>query len=203
MRPEQLTEFQLDALREVGSIGASHAATALSQLLGRPVRIEVPDMRLLRVTEVPGTLGAAEELIAAAYCRILGDLSGSMLIVAPEVTALALTDHLHGREAGETTAFGHDEQALFVHVAFLQAAAYLAAISRMMDISVLPSPPQFALDMAGAILQVAISRLGLRAEKALVVQTRFHLEELTLDASLLFMPDPESLDVVLTRLGLA
>lgn len=203
MRPENLNDMQIDALRELGSIGAAHAATALSQLVGRAIEIEVPEIKLLKVTEVPRVLGGPEQLVAAAYSRFLGDIGGSILFIVPAAAALVLVDHLHGRSPGTTMTFDHDEQALFVHVAFVQASAYLAAIARMTGVNVLPSPPQFAYDMAGAILEVGVARVGMRANSALLVRTAFIGDEFTLDATLLFLPDPEGLDIVLNRLGLA
>lgn len=203
MRPDSLSALQIDALREVGGIGAGHAATALSQLVDRAIEITVPEIALLPVTEVPGVLGGQERVVAAAYSRLLGEISGSILFVAPESTALALMDNLHGREAGSTATFGHEEEALFIHVAYVLAAAYVAAIARMADLNVLPAPPQFALDMAGAILEIAVARIGMRADTALLVRTLFMSEETTIDATLFFLPDPESLAVILSRLGLA
>ena len=47
MRLEGLSELQLDALREVGSIGAGHAATALSQLVGMPVGVRNPEIDII------------------------------------------------------------------------------------------------------------------------------------------------------------
>ena len=37
-----LKALQLDALREVANIGAGHAATALSQMIGETIMISVP-----------------------------------------------------------------------------------------------------------------------------------------------------------------
>ena len=40
---DELNSLELDTLREVGSIGTGNAATSLSQMLGREVRITLPD----------------------------------------------------------------------------------------------------------------------------------------------------------------
>ncbi len=40
--PSDYTELQLDALRELANIGAGTAATALSQMLGQEVALDVP-----------------------------------------------------------------------------------------------------------------------------------------------------------------
>jgi hypothetical protein len=41
-------ESELDRVRELTNIGAGHAATAFAQLVGRPCRMRVPTVRLLR-----------------------------------------------------------------------------------------------------------------------------------------------------------
>ena len=54
-----LKELQLDALKEVANIGAGHAATALSQLTSRTIMINVPEVNVRPLEEVPELLGRA------------------------------------------------------------------------------------------------------------------------------------------------
>jgi chemotaxis protein CheC len=77
VRLDLLTEMQLSALRETGSIGAGHAATALSQLVGHCVTIDVPTLEIIEIGEVPAVFGGPETLVGAVYTRLLGDLAGS------------------------------------------------------------------------------------------------------------------------------
>ena len=42
-----LTDVQRDALQEVANIGASHAATALSQMVNRDIRIGIPSVEVI------------------------------------------------------------------------------------------------------------------------------------------------------------
>ena len=46
-RYEDMNLQELDVIKEIGSIGTSHAATALSQLLQREVRITIPKVKIL------------------------------------------------------------------------------------------------------------------------------------------------------------
>ena len=48
---EQLTSLEIDTLREIGSIGTGNAATALSQMLGKEVRITMPEVRIMGYNE--------------------------------------------------------------------------------------------------------------------------------------------------------
>lgn len=203
MRVENLNELQMDALREVGNIGAGHAATALSQMTGAPISLSNPSLELVEFSAVPQLLGGAERLVAASYCRLLGDIDGGMLLMAQRESALALVDLLHSREPGTTLSFGAEEERLLTHVSTVLSSAYLAAIARMTDMNLLPAPPSFVLDMAGAILEVATVETGMRAKMALLVRTSFFDERTTVDVMLFFLPDPDSLDVILGRLGIA
>jgi len=202
VKPENLSEFQIDALRELGSVGAGHAATALSQLLDHMVDITVPEVRLVPVSDVPMVFGGPETLVGAVHCRLLGDIAGSMLFIAPRHALLALVDMLRTREIGSTKSLNAEEDALITHCASILMSAYLAAVSRMADINLLPSNPSFAFDMMGAILQVATLESGMKADTAIVVLTSFSDERSAVDAALFFLPDPDSLEVLLGRLGI-
>ena len=48
----EITQFQLDALREIGNIGSGHAATALSTLLQRRIDMSVPKVWVVPFEQV-------------------------------------------------------------------------------------------------------------------------------------------------------
>lgn len=203
MRMDTLTDMQVDALREVGSIGAGHAATALSQLVGHAIFIDVPTLDVVDIGDVPELFGGPEALVAGVHVRLLGDLGGSMLFMAERASALALVDLMRSRKVGTARTFGADEEALVSHVASILMSAYLAAIGRLADISLLPARASSALDMAGALMEAVTSSVALHADVALLLRTRFHDAETSVDAYLFFLPDPDALEVLLGRLGVA
>ena len=202
MDPQRLSALQLDALSEVGNIGAGHAATALSQLLGTAVGVTVPRVRLLSVTEVSSVFGGPENLVGAVYSRLLGDLSGGLLFVAPRDDLLALADALRSRPVGTAKSLGADEEGLVLHAASVLQSSYISAIARLAELSLLPSPADFAFDMMGAIMQAVTAAIGMRADTAILIMTRFETEEIAVDGALFYLPDPDSLEVLLGRLGI-
>ena len=44
---DELSALEIDTLREVGSIGTGNAATALSSMLNREIRITYPEVRIM------------------------------------------------------------------------------------------------------------------------------------------------------------
>jgi len=203
MRFDTLTEMQADALRETGSIGAGHAATALSQLVGHAVSIDVPTLEVLGVGDVPDLFGGPEVLVVGVHVRVLGDIGGSMLFMAERASALALVDMMHARPVGTAKAFGADEEALVSHVASILMAAYLAAVGRLADVSLLPARASSTLDMAGAIMDAVTADVAMRADVALLLKTRFYGSDTSVDSYLFFLLDPTGLGVLLGRLGVA
>lgn len=203
MRIDTLTEMQTDALRETGSIGAGHAATALSQLVGHAISIDVPTLEIVGIGDVPELFGGPEVLVAGVHVRLLGDLGGSMLFMAERSSALALVDLMHARPVGSSRSYGADEEALLSHVASILMSAYLAAVGRLADVSIIPARPSSAMDMAGALMEAVTSAVAMQSDVALLLKTRFCDAETSVDAYLFFLPDPEALELLLGRLGVA
>lgn len=203
MKARDLTELQLDALCEIGGIGAGHAATALSQLVDRLIELDVPRVEIVDIARVPGIFGGPERLVLAVYARMLGDISGGVLFTADRKAALALVDMMHGRAGRKATSIGHEEEAWIRHVASIVISAYLGAVSRMTDLEIIPSSPVLAFDMAGALLEAAVAEVGMKAVDAVFVRTTFMDKGDAIESALFFVPDPDSLSVILGRLGLA
>src|SRR6187431_3048409 len=85
-----LKAIQMDALREVANIGAGHAATALSQMVGQTIMISVPTINVSRLEDIPPQVAAHDEPVAAVLMHMLGDLTGRTLLVFPRRTAVRL-----------------------------------------------------------------------------------------------------------------
>lgn len=196
-----LKDLQRDALLEVGSIGAGHAATALSELVDRKVMIAVPRLEIIAVHQVPELVGGPETLVAAVYVRVLGDVRGSMLFLVPRESALSVVDLLQGHDLGTTKVIGETDEELLKQTGNILVMAYLNSLTRLTDLIFLPSPPAFAFDMAGAILDSIMAEAGMVAEHAIVVSTEFLRIAEKVNAMLFFLPKPETLEVILSRLG--
>src|SRR3954468_11804802 len=89
-----LKDIQLDALREVANIGAGHAATALSQMIGETIMISVPTINVARLEDVPPQVADPDEPVAPVLMHMMGDLTGRTLLVFPRRTALRLASML-------------------------------------------------------------------------------------------------------------
>ncbi|HUX33403.1 MAG TPA: chemotaxis protein CheC, partial [Gemmatimonadaceae bacterium] len=147
-----LKALQLDALREVANIGAGHAATALSQMVGGTIMISVPRINIQRLEDVAPLVGDPEEPVAAVLLHILGDLSGRTLLVFPKSAALQLAELMLHRPSGSSVELGELEQSAIKEAGNILSSAYMNALSEFMGMLLLPSPPALAIDMSAAVL---------------------------------------------------
>jgi len=78
---DHITDLQLDALREVGNIGAGHAATSLAELLGEGIDITVPNAGLLKTSELSASQADPDAMVAGVVFEISGQAGGVMMYV--------------------------------------------------------------------------------------------------------------------------
>jgi chemotaxis protein CheC len=200
-----LKELQLDALKEVANIGAGHAATALSQLTSRTIMINVPEVNVRPLEEVPELLGAADEVIAAVLMHMMGDLTGRTLVLFPEPSAKALCDILFRRTPGTTTGFTPMEQSGLKEAGNILASAYMNALSDFMGMMLVPSVPSLVIDLSAAILTTAYLNFGHDRDYVFCVETAFRVEGATepLRGHFLLLPDMPSLRAIFDAIRLS
>ena len=78
---EELDGMALDVMREIGSIGTGSAATALSSLIGEPVKMTVPEIEIREFNDAIALLGDPEDVMAAILVKMSGEVTGTMLFL--------------------------------------------------------------------------------------------------------------------------
>jgi chemotaxis protein CheC len=81
--------------------------------------------------------------------------------------------------------------------------SYLSALSGMTRLTITPSIPYIAVDMAGAILSVPAVQFGQYGNNALLIQTEFGSTTgvRSISGNFILMPEEESYEKILTSLG--
>lgn len=205
MKANELGVLQLDGLREVANIGAGHAATALSQLTGRRIMIDVPEVQFVRVEDVSELTGDPGEAVGAVAMQVFGDAKARTVIILPGATARRVTEILLRSEGLQfPDAFGEMERSALKEVGNMLAGAYLTALSDFLGMLLLPSVPDLALDMAGAVLQSTHLDFA-DTESVLCIETclRMDGEGDLLRGYFLMLPAAGSLERILQAIRLA
>ena len=200
-----LKAIQLDALKEVANIGAGHAATALSQMIGGTIMISVPTINISRLEDIPPQVAEPDEPVAAVLMHMLGDLTGRTLLVFPKPTAVRLAELMLRRPAGSSQELGEMEQSAIKEAGNILSSAYMNALSDFMGMMLLPSPPSLAVDMSTAVLTTAYLQFGSDRDYVFCVESEFYMTDVDekLRGFFLLLPDPASLQAILRAVRVA
>lgn len=196
---EKISEQYFDVLREIGNIGAGNATTALASLLQCKVDMKVPQVKMVEFKDVGALLGGEEQEMAGAFLGVEGDITGSILFLVKKEIAIHLVKKLMGDMAGDE--LGEMESSAFKEIANIITGSYLNALSTLTNLTIYPSVPDLAIDMAGAILSVPAIEFGIMGDKILLIQSQIS-DEIDIDGFFIMVPDVESYERILQALGI-
>lgn len=194
------SDMELDALKEIGNIGAGNAATALSMILSCKIKMNVPRVAIIPFDDVSNSVGGPENLVAGIFMRITGDINGNILLIAPKVNAYNLLKYLLKKEPDEK-GFSAMEESALTEMGNIIASSYVVALSDFTKLSMKISVPSFAYDMAGAILSFPLSLYGYMGDTAFLIETEFAEGIDDLKFHFFLIPDDASLKVLLKAIG--
>lgn len=202
-RFEQLSSLELDTLREISSIGTGNAATALSDLLNREVRITLPEVRIMGYNEAIEWIGGAEAVTAGVLMGMGGQMSGVMLSVQKlEFINLVLETMLDTR-VEDYSELDDLSRSTLIEVGNILISTFINALSGLSNISVSLTVPAFTVDMQGAILTVPMAMYGGTSDYLMTIGGDFVCDKQQVPCHLLLSPDVRSLNFLLAKLGVS
>jgi chemotaxis protein CheC len=196
---ESISTQYFDVLKELGNIGAGNATTALASLLQCKVDMKVPQVLTLDFKDVGALLGGEEQVMAGAYLAVEGDITGSILFLVKKDIAIHLVKKLMGDMASED--FGEMERSAFKEISNIITGSYLNALATLTNLTIYPSIPDLAIDMAGAILSVPAIEFGIMGDKIILIQSQIS-DDIEIDGYFIMIPDMESYEKILSALGI-
>lgn len=194
---EKLGPDHLDLLKEVGNIGAGHAATALSLLLNKSIVLRIPSVKVLSLTELLGR--DTEKHVAVSYIQVEGGLNGHFFMMFEIGYANRLVHELVPGEKVLDSGLG---KSAYCEISNILCGSYLSALSSLLDVSLVQSPPVCAIDMEGAILGEGLVELSLGDDSVILMDAILFDQEKQhqLRGEFFFLPDPESMEVIFEQI---
>ena len=197
----QVNDMYVDVLKEIGNIGAGNATTAMANMLNIRINMDVPRVELLTFQELGSAICPEDESIVGIYLEVTDDITGSMMFLMKLDSAHYLVNKLMGRPADYAEDFDEMDMSALKEIGNIIAGSYLNALSAMTQLTIAPSVPYIAIDMAGAILSVPAIQFGKIGDNALMITTEFG-DEVMIEGYFILLPDLESYEKILKSLGI-
>ncbi len=203
----EITEMHLDVLKEIGNIGAAHAATSLSQLLGQKIDMRVPNVQLVTFDEMFDLAGGSEKVVAGIFLRIEGDVTGTMFFVLTIESATQFIRKLTmdpGFTFTDMEDLGMGASAL-QELGNILSGSYLSALSDFTSLNIYPTVPSLSIDMVGAIVSFGLIEVSQYSDEVIVIETEILQEGeqgmTSLAGHFFLLPDPPSYRTIFNSLG--
>lgn len=164
----------LDALKEVGNIGAGKASGVLSRLTDQKVMLKTPDLFLTKTEDIPGLIGGPQELVVGIYSSINGDVSGTLLMTFNTKSALMLADLLQGKKTGVTVTLDKTAQTKLKEVGDVMAKNYVKSITDFLQLKVEKTEERIISTFGESLPDLVL--LGIKERYALFISTDFEIQ---------------------------
>ena len=198
---EDMNLQDLDVMKEISSIGTSHAATSLSKLLQKEVRISIPEISVLGYDETVSRIGEIEELVAATLVRMSNEVNGLMLFIFKLDLANVVLEKLIGRRYDSFEQMDELDYSALEEVGNIIICSYVNAFTQLVGVEIDLSVPSSTLNMLGGILTVPMAEYGYETDKLMYINAEFIMDGRKLSDGLLMLPDIDSLNSILEKLG--
>jgi chemotaxis protein CheC len=202
---ERPTTTDDELLAETLSAAMVRASDVLAEMSGRPIRISTPSIDRCSPDDVAHMAGGAEVVVVAVYLGILGALSGHALLLLEPDSARRLAGFLldsvgSGRPVESEGAVDLDDlgRSALGEIGNVTVSAFLNELGRRSSLAILTTPPQVVVEMAGAVIDAAVSDVVGEQDRVLAAHTIFHDGEDRIHALLLVLPELGSLQRLLT-----
>lgn len=198
---EEINDLEIDILKEIGSIGGGNAATALSSMLNAKVNMSLPKVEILDFNEALNNVGDPEEVVAAILVEMSGELGGIMLFILTKQFSDEILFRMLGKTESNFFELEEIDSSVLMEIGNIVISSYITAMSSLVNMSVELSVPQLAVNMLGGIMSVPIAMMGQHSDRIMMITGEFKIDGKALNSNMLLLPDVESLNVLMRKLG--
>ncbi|MCX8151002.1 MAG: chemotaxis protein CheC [Candidatus Bathyarchaeota archaeon] len=184
-----IDEVDLGILLELGSIGAGHAATALSQVLQQQVTINIPRIHTIPPHELPKHYEKHEEPTTAVYMQIANN-DCDILLAFDAVEAKKIAAIMTMAPSVEELDPAMEESAI-QELGNILIGSFLTAISDFTGIQLIPTTPQRVIDTFDSIIDNFVVKQAITSDNALIFDTQFKRSNEDAKSILILFPSPQ------------
>lgn len=186
---QRIDEFQVDQLKEIMNIGASHASTALSQMIHKKVDLSVPRAYIDEIQNLSKFIENKDEEVTTAILKIYGDASGVMFFMFSDGDESKIANIL----VNDVDCAGSQKElevSAVKEVGNILAGASLSAFSKFLNMNLLHSVADVVVDTADSIMNSVAVEIGRASGVVLIFEVKFIIKELNVGTKFLFIVDP-------------
>jgi chemotaxis protein CheC len=181
--------------------GMTNSIKGLSQMVGREFQINMVNIRRIPAKDMPYILGGPDSMVVGVYITFSGASQGHILMAHQPEFAYKVLDMLLGNPLGTINSLDEMSQSALGEMGNITGTFFLNAVADSLGVFLNPSPPVVLVDMAGAILDIALAEILAERDDVFIVETSFGVTDRTVEGTFLIMPNASFLELPLVPSG--
>ncbi len=198
---QDITNEEMDMLREAGNIASGNAMTSLGQLIDRTLDMNVARVRIENIQELGDVLGDAEEVIAGMIINVYGDINAMLLLALEPESATKIVNMMLDKKMQDLNELDELGHSVLCEIGNILAGSYLSSLNTFTGLQLDVSIPQMSIDMAGAILSYPVIEFVRNDNTMLFIETVFRDIDGILSGTYILIIDNEAYNKVIDALG--
>jgi chemotaxis protein CheC len=188
MSSATITDRRLELLHQVFSSATHDASVAMCRWTNGLITLSLDEVRELPLELVCGELACGDQLQTMVVLSLNGEVGGDMILCFDEANGRQLAASLLGQPIREAGPWSDLEQSALMETGNILGCAYMNALTRLIDLELVPSPPYFVQDYGASVLQQALMAQAVSCDRILVCKTCFERQGQELNWSVFFVP---------------
>ena len=182
--------------------GATHeASTAMSRWTNGLISLSLDEVLEVPLDEVHEHISLGDDLLTMVVLHVEGDVGGQFLLAFDDANGRQLAACLLGREPSTDGEWTELEKSALNETGNILGCAYMNALTRLIGVELVPSPPFFVQDFGASVLDQALAMQAMTCDQALICRTGFRRQDQDLNWHVFFTPTQPMRDLMERAIG--
>jgi len=193
----ELTDYQRDELKEVGNIGSGKTSVALSDMISKPVKVEMTDLRMVSLEQLSSTMDDSLKDPVSILLPMTGDIKGHILLLSPKKTSLKVIGMMMGAESKELDGDGMEA---LKELGNILVGAYIAAMADLSKLKLIEGLPEVLTDDLKIVVDKNLGKYSVADDPAIMIGTKMFIESDEFEEELVLILEKGSFDTLFKAL---
>jgi len=170
--------------------GMTNALKGLSGMIGEEMAVKSIAIEHIPAKAMPDMLGGPENVVVGVYILFDGASHGHILLAHQPEVAYALLDILLGPAPRSHRPLTDMERSAIGEMGNISGTFFLNAVADGLGVRLNPSPPLILMDMAGAILDIALAQILEERDRVFVACMEYSIKGAAAAGNFIILPNP-------------
>lgn len=183
--------------------GMTNALKGLSSMIGEDMSVTSIAIDHIPAKDMPELLGGPEKVVIGVYILFDGASHGHILLAHQPEVAYAMLDILLGATPRSHRPLTDMERSAIGEMGNITGTFFLNAVADELGVLLNPSPPLILMDMAGAILDIALAEILEERDMVFAASMEYSIKGSAAAGNFIILPNPSLLKLMPAAGGVA